>query len=211
MGKIIKVGFTVCVHICILAALGVAIFYIIFTPRDVRFHVTDAALTKFDLTANNTLFFKLELNMAIRNPNRRIGFYYDRFLAVASYRKKSIGAAKLGSFYQGHKTTTFWKPVFEGSHFLTLSGKDLRKFEEEKSIGIYSVDVVIYLRVKARFGKIKTDYYEPGKVKCHLKVPLSSYHSSSGFKTTKCKSHGFYTDHHYKINDDYTYGTYPYG
>lgn len=67
-----------------------------------------------------------------------------------------------------------------------LGADELSKFNAEKNAGVCSIDVKLYLRIKFKVGKIKTWWFKP-KVKCDLKVPLSSNGTSaSGFETTKC-------------------------
>lgn len=54
---------------------------------------------------------------------------------------------------------------------------------------MFTVDVKISLRVRARFGKIKTPDYGPSNINCNLKVPLSlSETFPSGFNATKCRN-----------------------
>ncbi|KAK9290535.1 hypothetical protein L1049_008705 [Liquidambar formosana] len=64
----------------------------------------------------------------------------------------------------------------------------LSAFEAEKSAGVYNIDVKLYLRIRFRLRKIKTGRFKP-KIKCDLKVPLSSNGVSAGtsFEPTKCK------------------------
>ncbi|KAM2044161.1 hypothetical protein ACFX1T_008518 [Malus domestica] len=62
-------------------------------------------------------------------------------------------------------------------------------FNSETAAGVYSIDVKISLRVRARFGKIKTPDYGPSNINCNLKVPLSlSETLPSGFNATKCRN-----------------------
>lgn len=65
--------------------------------------------------------------------------------------------------------------------------KVLSKYNEQKSSGVYDIDVKLYLRVRFKFGLIKTGKFKP-RIKCGLKVPLTQNGSSSGgtFETTKC-------------------------
>lgn len=69
---------------------------------------------------------------------------------------------------------------------MLLGTSELSAFDTEKTAGVYSIDVKLYLRVKFKVGKIKTWRFKP-KVECDLKVPLSSSGTSAGaFQTTKC-------------------------
>ena len=90
----------------IVAILGF-LFWFIVRPNVLKFHVTDASLTRFDYTTNNTLHYDLALNVSIRNPNRRVGVYYDHIEAHALYQDVLFGNQTLGPFFQHHKNTTF--------------------------------------------------------------------------------------------------------
>ena len=64
--------------------------------------------------------------------------------------------------------------------------RDLSKFNSGTAAGVYSIDKKNSLRVRARFGKIKTPDYGPSNIDCKLKVPLSlSETFPSGFNATK--------------------------
>ncbi|KAE8022932.1 hypothetical protein FH972_008691 [Carpinus fangiana] len=55
--------------------------------RKVKFRVTDASLTQFNFSiADNTHHYNLALNISVRNPNKRIGIYYDSIEANAYYQ-----------------------------------------------------------------------------------------------------------------------------
>lgn len=65
--------------------------------------------------------------------------------------------------------------------------KVLSEYNEQKNSGVYEIDVKLYLRVRFKFGLIKTGKFKP-RIKCGLKVPLTQNGSSSvsTFETTKC-------------------------
>jgi hypothetical protein len=64
-GSLLKVG------------LVLLIFWLIFRPKIVKFYVTEASLTQFNLSSNNTLYYNLALNTTVRNSNKKFGIYYD--------------------------------------------------------------------------------------------------------------------------------------
>ncbi|KAB2631541.1 protein YLS9-like [Pyrus ussuriensis x Pyrus communis] len=176
------------------SVLALLIFVFIFNPQEPKFTVTDASLTRFNFTNdNNTLHYNLALNITIRNPNRRVGIYYRRIQVIANYRKKRFAMVTLPSapFYQGHKNTTILNHVLVEGQQLVVFGEqcDLSQFNLDTAAGVYSIDVKISLRVRARFGKIKTPDYGPSNINCNLKVPLSlSETLPSGFNATKCRN-----------------------
>ncbi|CAM8962688.1 unnamed protein product [Rhodiola kirilowii] len=174
--------FKIIVALVIVIGLAVLIFWLIFRPTNLKFHVTDATLTEFTLS-NNTLKYNLALNLTARNPNKRIGVYYEKIEVRAYYEDQRFGAVPLDSFYQGHKNTSVWSPVFQGQNLVVLSGSDLNNFNAEKLSGVYSIDLRVHLRLKLKFGKLKTMTMTP-KIECVLMVPLSG--NGVVFHTTKC-------------------------
>jgi hypothetical protein len=178
--------------------VGGFIFWLIFSPSEVKFHVTEASLTQFNYTAaaaNNTLNYKLALNITLRNSNKRVGIYYDRIEAIAYYGKNWLSTASLTPFYQGHKNTSVLRPVFEGQQVLSLGTRDLSKFDSEKSAGVYNIDINLSVKIRIKYGKIKTLRFKPQNIDCPLKVPLSSNGTvAEGFQATKCDNVYFFSD-----------------
>ncbi|KAF5465639.1 hypothetical protein F2P56_015622 [Juglans regia] len=178
-----------------LTALASLLFWLIFLPREVKFHVTEASLTQFDFTtANNTLNFNLTLKINLRNSNQRVGVFYERIDAIAYYNKKKwFCTVGLTPFYQGHKNSSILRPVFQGHQFLLLGARDLSKLDSEKSSGIYSITINLSVQIRVRYGKIKTISYEPRKIKCSLKVPLiTNGTTAQEFMLTECNQVNFF-------------------
>lgn len=73
---------------------------------------------------------------------------------------------------------------------------EISQFNKETAAGVYSIDVQLALRIKARFGRLKTHNYKPNrKINCELKVPLSLNETYiNGFKATKCGNVYFFRD-----------------
>jgi hypothetical protein len=67
-----------------------------------------------------------------------------------------------------------------------LGTSELSKFNLETNDGIYNIDEKLNLLIRAKAGWIKIGQFKP-KIKCGLKVPLSSIgKSTDSFETTKC-------------------------
>ncbi|XP_043691530.1 NDR1/HIN1-like protein 3 [Telopea speciosissima] len=172
--------------IIIVLGLIILVVWLALRPNKIKFYVVDASLTQFNLTGT-TLRYDLALNITVRNPNKKIGVYYDSIEAKAYYDDILFGTDTLSPFYQGHKNTSMLSPAFQGESQLSLSSKALSEYNTETSGGEYYVDVKLYLRVRFKIGKIKTSRMKP-KVKCDLKVPVvSNRNSAGGFGTTKCE------------------------
>ncbi|KAK3226979.1 hypothetical protein Dsin_006841 [Dipteronia sinensis] len=112
------------------------------------------------------LDYKLALNITIRNPNKKIGVYYDRIDARAYYDDQRLKSVPITPFYQGHKNTTVLNVVFEGRQLLV--GEGIQDFTQERTSGIYSIDVKLYLRIRFKLGKVKSPRFRP-RIECELK------------------------------------------
>ncbi|XP_022144710.1 NDR1/HIN1-like protein 10 [Momordica charantia] len=173
------------VTIVVVVGLAVLILWLVFRPNEVKFHVTDAKLTQFNLTGNQ-LHYNLALNLTIRNPNRRIGVYYDTIEASTFYKDQRLNTNWLPPFYQGHKTTTVLTTNFNSQPVVVLGGNDMVEFNAEKLAGVYDIDVDFRLRLRLKFGVVRIGKFKP-KVRCGLKLPVSSdVNSAVPFQTTRC-------------------------
>ncbi|KAI4310600.1 hypothetical protein MLD38_035566 [Melastoma candidum] len=186
---LLKLFFEVVLTLVFLLGLAALIVWLIFRPINVvKFHVTDAELTQFSLTSNDSiLLYNLGLNLTIRNPNKKIGIYYDLIESRAIYEGQRFDTVYSSPFYQGHKNTTVLSPVFVGQQAVVLGGTEVNGYNSDKSAGVYNIDVKLYLRVRFRLGKLKTFRFKP-RIDCDLMVPLSSGSGSTTtkFQPTKC-------------------------
>lgn len=176
---IFKLVFTVIILVGIVAL----IFWFLVRPNNLKFYVTDASLTQFNLTTDNTLQYNLDLNLTVRNPNKRIGLYYDTFQVNGYYEGQRFNTQNLTPFYQGHKNTTELSTVFDGQQVLVLGDSEVSNYNSEKSNGYYSIDVQLNLKLRVKMGWIKVGHFKP-KINCDLSVPSSS---GGTFQTTRCK------------------------
>ncbi|KAG1331736.1 NDR1/HIN1-like protein 10 [Cocos nucifera] len=171
------------ISIVIILGIIVLVLWLVFRPNQLKVYVDSASLTEFNLTTNNNLQYDLNLTMSIRNPNKRIGIYYDYIEPRAYYDDERFAYTTVPPFYQGHKNTSMIYPVFQGQHL--LSGNSVATtYNREKSEGYYYVDIKFYTRLRAKIGIFKIRYTKT-KINCNLKLPVPGS-SSAAFETTKC-------------------------
>ncbi|XP_010452556.1 PREDICTED: NDR1/HIN1-Like protein 3 [Camelina sativa] len=184
---ILSVIFNILIAIAVLLGIAALIIWLIFRPNGIKFHVTDAKLTEFTLDpATNNIRYNLELNFTIRNPNRRIGVYYDQIEVRGLYGDQRFGSSNISPFYQGHKNTTVVGTKLGGQQLVLLDGEDRKDLDEDVNSKIYRIDTKLRLRVRFKFGLIKSWRFKPN-IKCELKVPLSNSTTSGfQFQRTKC-------------------------
>lgn len=171
--------------ITIIALVLAFLFWFIVRPNILKFHVTNATLTQFSYT-NNTLHYNLALNVSIRNPNRRVGIYYDHIETLALYQDVRFGSQTLEPFFQHHKNTTVISTVLKGQQVMPLAAKQVSELDKEEDLGVYGIVVKVFMTVRFKFVLFKTGNVKP-KIRCALHVPLKSRNGTdSAFQITEC-------------------------
>ncbi|XP_027357348.1 NDR1/HIN1-like protein 10 [Abrus precatorius] len=173
------------------------IFWIVISPSNVTFGVTEASLTQFNLTSNNTLYYNFKVNITVINPNNNVIVYYRGIKAIAWYKDNDFAWVNLTPFDQGHKNTSFLQAVFNGQSVIKLKDKQLGQYKEETNVGIYSdLAVDLDLRIRAKLGRFKSSRFNPPIVQCRrLRVPLiSNGKSTPTFNVTQCSTGSFFVD-----------------
>lgn len=78
---------------------------------------------------------------------------------------------------------------------MSLRVRELSKMDEEKSAGVFGIDIRLSVQISINYGKFKTFKFEPRMIYCPLKVPLSDNGTvAEGFKTTLCDDAYFFSD-----------------
>jgi hypothetical protein len=175
------------IFIIILAIIGF-LTWLIVRPNKVNITVTNASLTQFNFANSNTLHYDLVVNITIRNPNGRLGIYYDDIKTLAFYKDVRFGSQTLGTFFQHRKSTSFLNPNFKGQQVVPLNSSQISEFDKENKDGVFDIDVKLLLNVRFKFGLFKIRKAKP-KVHCDLKVPLISSNGKllgNGFQATDC-------------------------
>ncbi|RDX81192.1 NDR1/HIN1-like protein 10, partial [Mucuna pruriens] len=181
-GCLFSLIFKLIMTVVIIVGIAALVFWLIVRPNVVKVHVTDATLTEFNYTGN-TLNYNLALNITVRNPNKRLGIYYDYIEARALFQDVRFDSQFPSPFYQGHKTTNVLSPVFQGQQVLALNADQTTELNKENTTGVYEIDVKMYLRVRFKLGVFKSRRLKP-KVSCDLRVPLKG--TPTVFEITKC-------------------------
>ncbi|CAB4264442.1 unnamed protein product [Prunus armeniaca] len=179
--------------IVVFACFSLVLFYNLQEPE---FSVTNAFLTQFtfDTATDQSLHDNLTVDITITNPNKRVGIEYRDIQATAmcghkTFANLSLGGGILAPFYQGHENTTVL-------HNLLVQGRfeeaQLCKCKSETVAGVYSIDLHLALRVKARYGMSYKGRSNKIGILCKLLVPLTTVGTSIDgnggecFDTTKC-------------------------
>ncbi|XP_020220435.1 NDR1/HIN1-like protein 2 [Cajanus cajan] len=138
------------------------IIWIITDPSNIKFYVTHASFTQFNLTTNNTLYYNLKVNITVRSPNKHTIVHYKEIKAKAWYKDNGFGKVNLTPFDQGHNNTTFPKVVFEGHNVIRLKPKQLGEYKEETSARVYDdLAVGLDLTITTKIVGIDSTNWKP--------------------------------------------------
>ncbi|XP_064968548.1 NDR1/HIN1-like protein 10 isoform X2 [Musa acuminata AAA Group] len=149
------------VQLVISLGLVVLIWWLIFHPRLPRASVQEAQLMSFSLADNSTaLLFNLTVGLALRNPNKRVGIYYDSLVVAALYHGVLLQTAPLPTFYQHRKNTTAFRPEFGGK--ATDAGSVAVFYGKEKSEQKdFNFEVKLRARIRMKVWFIKIGHFNP--------------------------------------------------
>lgn len=115
--------------------------------------------------------------------------YFGKIKANALYEGQRLDTESLTElgFKVDRKSTHFFNATFAGQQLIYLDNQEILDFNEEKSAGVYRIDLRFYLHMRFGIGDFIIGKYKP-KIRCELEVPLSSRGNSSTarFETTRC-------------------------
>ncbi|XP_008784106.2 NDR1/HIN1-like protein 10 [Phoenix dactylifera] len=97
----------VAVAFFLLMGLATLILWLVLRPRLPAFAVSSASVSAFNLsTSQQVLSSDFDLSLSVRNPNHKMGIYYDSVAAAVFYGSDAITETSLPPFYQGKGNAT---------------------------------------------------------------------------------------------------------
>ncbi|RDX90754.1 NDR1/HIN1-like protein 1, partial [Mucuna pruriens] len=146
-----------------LILLIIFLIWLILRPTKPRFVLQDATVYTFNLSSTgftpspmaptpSTLTLTMQVTLSAFNPNNRIGIYYTKLDAYASYRGQQVSlATALPPTYQGHRDSAVWSPFLYGA-YVPLSPYVMNILQQDKTSGSVLVNVKLNGRVKWKVG-----------------------------------------------------------
>ncbi|XLU46883.1 NDR1/HIN1-like protein 10 [Arachis ipaensis] len=195
--RIFNIFWKILLSIITLIVLLFIISLIIVQPRPFKFSVTQASLTQFNYTST-LLHYKLVLNFTSHNPNKKLGFYYDKVEGNVFYQGSRFSTIDvitwLNSFRQDSKHTDRMSGVFKGTKVLVLDQSQRSKFDQDKRDGDFDIYVKLHFDIRFGLGGFIFNNIKfinsKATVKCGIKVPLSGSNGKvvgARFEPKKCK------------------------
>lgn len=158
----------------ILILFVIFLIFIILRPSKPHFVLQDVTVLAFNVSATqNSLTTNIQVTVASRNPNDRIGVYYEKLDIFATYRSQQITLPTLlPTTYQGHGDVVVWSPFLYGNAAPVapfLSGM----LSQDLMAGLVLLNVKIDGRLKWKVGTWFSGRY-------HIHVDCPAYISTGG-------------------------------
>jgi hypothetical protein len=160
-----------CASILVLAFIilvVVLLVWAILQPNKPRFILQDATVYAFNLSTPNLLTSNFQVTVSARNPNDKIGIYYDRLDVYATYRNQQITLrTAIPPTYQGHKDINVWSPFIYGTQVPVAPYNSLALGQDQAN-GAVQLTIKIDGRVRWKVGTFISGRY-------HLYVRCPAY------------------------------------
>ncbi|OMO95076.1 Late embryogenesis abundant protein, LEA-14 [Corchorus capsularis] len=92
------------------------LIWVILHPSKPQFSLKEADIYQLNLSGPHLLNSSIQLTLLSKNPNKRVGIYYDELQAYASYKGQQITVdTSLPPFYQGHEESNLLTASLEGT------------------------------------------------------------------------------------------------
>lgn len=138
----------------------VLVIWLVLRPTKPKFLLQDTSIYEFNLSSGAGLLSSgLQATISSRNPNDRIGIYYDRLDVFAEYKNERITAATgLPAGYQGHNDVDIWSPFLSGVA-VPVSPYLAGAIGEDENAGFILIYVKIVGRLRWKVGTWISGHY----------------------------------------------------
>ncbi|XP_010534393.1 PREDICTED: NDR1/HIN1-like protein 12 [Tarenaya hassleriana] len=165
--KIVRRVIWTIIFFLFIVLLAILLVWAILQPSKPRFVLQDATVFAFNVSGN-VLTSNFQITLSSRNPNDKIGVYYDRLDVYATYRNQQITfPTAIPPTYQGHKEINVWSPYVYGTA-VPVAPYNAVGLEEDKDHGAVTVTIRADGRVRWKVGTFVTGKY-------HLYVRCPAY------------------------------------
>ncbi|KAK1410992.1 hypothetical protein QVD17_37535 [Tagetes erecta] len=176
--KLLRKLLSIFLIISFLVLLTFLITWAILQPKKPRFTLQDATIYAFNVSAPILLSSNFQVTIASHNPNSRIGVYYDKLNAFASYKNQQITYfTGIQPVYQGHHDTNVWSPFVFGNN-VPVAPYNGAALTQDQSNGAISLLIKINGRVRWRVGRFISGRYHI-HVNCPAYIPFGNKQNSA--------------------------------
>ncbi|KAJ6853757.1 NDR1/HIN1-like protein 1 [Iris pallida] len=156
------------VFLVIVVLLIVLIVFLVLRPHKPKFYLQDATVLSFNLSSPNLLSTYLQVTVSSKNPNNRVGVYYDRLDVYASYMNQQITLpSPIVPHYQGHNDVDVWSPYLRGDA-VPIAPFLAAALSQDESDGYFFLWIKIDGKLRWKVGSWRSGHY-------HLFVNCPAY------------------------------------
>lgn len=169
----------------IVVAILAAIVYFVFEPKIPKYSVDSMRITQFTPGNDNSLSATFNVNITARNPNKKIGIYYEggSHLSVW-YTGTKLCEGSLPKFYQGHRNTTVLSLVLTGQ---TQDASGLvASLQAQQQTGNIPLNLRATVPVRLKLGSLKLMKWK-FLVRCRLNVDSLAQDNAIRIRDSSCK------------------------
>ncbi|KAJ6846266.1 uncharacterized protein M6B38_279485 [Iris pallida] len=173
----------------VLVAIALGVLYAVFDPKIPKYSVDRLRVAAFDVDANLTARATFAVTVTARNPNGRIGIYYEEGSRLSVlYSGLGLCAGSFPVFYQGHRNTSAVTVALAGA--AQVGGDLTAALQRQQRTGSVPLEFRGSVPVRVKFGALKLRKMT-SKVRCDLVVDSLSANNQIGIKSSSCKFEGF--------------------
>ncbi|KAA8544328.1 hypothetical protein F0562_022340 [Nyssa sinensis] len=152
----------------IIVGFIILLVWLILRPTKPQFVLQDSTVYTFNVSSSNFVTSNFQITMASRNPNSRIGIYYDKLDMYAAYRGQQITLSTvLPSTYQGHKDENVWSPFLYGND-VPLAPYLGVSLNQDHLAGIILINIKVRGRLRWKVGT-----FISGRYHLHVNCPVT--------------------------------------
>ncbi|CAH9148654.1 unnamed protein product [Cuscuta epithymum] len=172
--------------VIIAAAVSAGVLFLVFRPKIPKYSVDSLRITQLSLNADNSLSATFDVNITARNPNKRVGIYYESgsHLRVL-YAGTELCEGPLPEFYQGHRNTTVLSVGLTGQTG-DASGLLQSMRTQQQTEGTVPLDLRAKVPVRVKLGKLKLMKWK-FLVKCRVEVDSLNEANDIRVRHSQCK------------------------
>lgn len=169
----------------LLIGILAAVIYFVFDPKAPKYSVDSMRITQFTPGNDNTLSATFDVNITARNPNKRIGIYYENGSHLSVwYTGTKLCEGRLPKFYQGHRNTTVLGLVLTGQ---TQDATGLlTSLQAQQQTGNIPLNLRARVPVRIKLGSLKLMKWK-FLVRCRLNVDSLSQDNAIRIRDSSCK------------------------
>lgn len=143
----------------LVALITILLIWAILRPTKPKFILQDATIYAFNVSTPNFLTSNFQVTLTSRNPNDKIGVYYDKLDVYATYRNQQITLrTSIPPTYQGHKEINVWSPFVYGTA-VPVAPYNFVSLSQDQTNGVIPLIFKIDGRVRWKVGTFISGRY----------------------------------------------------